>query len=118
MNNIKNKYEDHHHVIYTQEALNACVKLSDRYITDRFLPDKAIDILDEVGARVHIMNINVPKNVLDLEKKIEEAKENKSAAVTNQKYEEAARLRDEEKKERRHLYRRCASKNVERKLKE
>lgn len=96
--NIKNKYEDHHHVNYTEEALNACVKLSDRYITDRFLPDKAIDILDEVGARVHIKNINVPQNVLDLEEKIEEAKENKSAAVTNQKYEEAARLRDEEKK--------------------
>lgn len=98
LDNIKLKYEEHHHVDYTPEALAACVKLSDRYITDRFLPDKAIDILDEVGAKVHISNIHVPQPILDLEQKIDEAKENKSLAVTNQKYEEAARLRDEEKK--------------------
>jgi ATP-dependent Clp protease ATP-binding subunit ClpC len=71
LNNIKPKYEDYHNVIYDQEAIDACVKLSDRYITDRLLPDKAIDVLDEVGARVHLKNINVPQNILDLEKKIE-----------------------------------------------
>ena len=98
LNNIKNKYEDFHNVTYSDEAINACVTLSNRYITDRFLPDKAIDVLDEVGARVHLKNIHVPHNVLDLEKKIEDIKLEKNKVVNSQKYEEAARLRDTEKK--------------------
>ncbi len=97
LNNIKEKYEDHHNVIYTPEAIEACVKLTNRYMTDRFLPDKAIDALDEAGSRVHIININVPKKVLDLEKKLEEVKEHKNSVVKKQKYEEAAKLRDDEK---------------------
>lgn len=95
--NIKEKYEDHHSVTYTPEALDACVKLTNRYITDRHLPDKAIDALDESGSRVHLKNINVPQNILDIEKSVEELKEEKSKAVKSQKYEEAARLRDKEK---------------------
>lgn len=98
LNNIKEKYEEHHHVNYTDEALAACVKLSDRYISDRFLPDKAIDIMDEVGARVHINNIHVPEHVIELEEKIEEVKKEKNRVVKSQKYEEAAQLRDSEKK--------------------
>ncbi len=98
LTNIKNKYEDHHNVIYTDAAIDACVKLTERYITDRFLPDKAIDAMDEAGARVHITNINVPQNILDLEGQIEEIKEQKNKVVKSQKYEEAARLRDTEKK--------------------
>lgn len=98
LNNIKEKYEDHHNVIYSQEALNACVRFSDRYISDRFLPDKAIDVLDEVGARVHINNIQVPAHVVELETKIEDIKNDKNKAVKGQQYEEAARLRDTEKK--------------------
>ena len=98
LNNIKEKYEDHHNVIYSQEALDACVRFSDRYISDRFLPDKAIDVLDEVGARVHINNIQVPAPVIELENKIEEIKNDKNKAVKGQQYEEAARLRDSEKK--------------------
>lgn len=74
LTNIKSKYEDYHNVAYDQEAIEACVKLSDRYMTDRLLPDKAIDVLDEVGARVHLKNINVPENIVELEKKIEEVK--------------------------------------------
>ncbi|MFN6037604.1 MAG: ATP-dependent Clp protease ATP-binding subunit, partial [Bacteroidota bacterium] len=97
LNNIKSKYEDHHNVSYTEEALKACVNLTARYITDRHLPDKAIDALDEAGSRVHITNINVPQNILDIEQKIEEVKEQKNLAVRGQKYEEAARLRDSEK---------------------
>jgi len=97
LENIKSKYEDHHSVEYTTDALQAAVKMSVRYITDRHLPDKAIDVLDEVGARVHLSNIHVPQNILELEKKIEEIKENKNRVVKSQKYEEAARLRDEEK---------------------
>ncbi|HEY1045878.1 MAG TPA: ATP-dependent Clp protease ATP-binding subunit [Bacteroidia bacterium] len=97
LNNIKEKYEDHHHVTYTPEAIEACVKLSNRYITDRNLPDKAIDVLDEVGARVHITNINVPEEIVDLEAQIEAIKLEKIAVVKSQKYEEAARLRDKEK---------------------
>jgi ATP-dependent Clp protease ATP-binding subunit ClpC len=97
LNNIKSKYEDHHNVTYTDEALKACVTLTARYITDRHLPDKAIDALDEAGSRVHITNINVPQNILDIEQKIEEVKEQKNVAVRSQKYEEAARLRDSEK---------------------
>jgi len=98
LENIKPKYEEFHNVNYTDEALKACVKLSDRYITDRFLPDKAIDVLDEVGARVHLKNIHVPKHIEELEKKIEEIKELKNQAVKNQQYERAADLRDNESK--------------------
>lgn len=97
LNNIKNKYEEYHNVEYENEAINACVQLSNRYITDRFLPDKAIDVLDEVGARVHLKNIHVPKNILTLESKIEEIKQEKNKVVKSQRYEEAARLRDTEK---------------------
>lgn len=98
LNNIKDKYEDHHQVNYSQEALDACVKLSDRYISDRFLPDKAIDIMDEVGSRVHINNIKVPESILKLEEAIEEIKVLKNKVVKKQDYEEAAKLRDKEKK--------------------
>lgn len=97
LQNIKSKYEDHHNVTYTDEAIKACVTLTSRYITDRHLPDKAIDALDESGSRVHITNINVPQNVLDVEKKIEDIKEEKNQVVRSQKYEEAAKLRDVEK---------------------
>ncbi|MEP7257380.1 MAG: ATP-dependent Clp protease ATP-binding subunit, partial [Flavitalea sp.] len=98
LNNIKSKYEDYHNVNYSDEAIDACVKLSDRYITDRLLPDKAIDVMDEVGARVHLKNINVPKEILDLEKKIEDVKVEKNKVVKSQKFEEAASLRDTEKR--------------------
>ncbi len=98
LHNIKDKYEDHHHVIYTEESIIASVKLSDRYISDRFLPDKAIDVLDEVGARVHISNINVPEDIVALEAQIEIVKKEKNQVVKSQKYEEAAQLRDREKK--------------------
>ncbi|MDH5380203.1 MAG: ATP-dependent Clp protease ATP-binding subunit [Cyclobacteriaceae bacterium] len=98
LDNIKDKYEEHHHVTYTEEAIQACVKLSDRYISDRFLPDKAIDVLDETGARVHLNNIHVPDSVVDLEKQIEDIKVEKNQVVKSQKYEEAAQLRDKEKK--------------------
>jgi ATP-dependent Clp protease ATP-binding subunit ClpC len=98
LNNIKDKYEDHHNVIYTPAAIEACVKLSDRYISDRFLPDKAIDILDEAGARVHINNIHVPEEILKLEAEVENIKTEKNRVVKSQKYEEAAQLRDKEKK--------------------
>ena len=97
LNNIKNKYEEHHNVVYTEEAIQACVKLTNRYMTDRFLPDKAIDALDEAGSRVHITNIDVPKQILDLERRLEEVRENKNSVVKKQKYEEAAKLRDDEK---------------------
>ena len=97
LNNIKSKYEDYHSVSYDQDALDACVKLSDRYMTDRLLPDKAIDVLDEVGARVHLKNINVPESIVELEKKIEEIKVEKNKVVKSQKFEEAAALRDKEK---------------------
>ena len=98
LQNIKEKYEDYHNVDYTEDAIKACVSLSNRYITDRFLPDKAIDVMDEVGARVHLKNIHVPKNVIDLEGKIEEVKEEKNKVVRSQQYEDAARLRDQEKR--------------------
>jgi ATP-dependent Clp protease ATP-binding subunit ClpC len=97
LNNIKSKYEDYHNVTYDNEAIDACVKLSDRYMTDRLLPDKAIDVLDEVGARVHLKNINVPQGVIDLEKKIDEIKHEKNKVVKSQRFEEAASLRDTEK---------------------
>lgn len=98
LNNIKSKYEDFHNVDYTEEAINACVHLSDRYISDRHLPDKAIDILDEVGARTHLKNIHVPKYIEDLETQIEEVREQKNLAVKGQQYEKAADLRDYESK--------------------
>jgi ATP-dependent Clp protease ATP-binding subunit ClpC len=98
LQNIQPKYEDFHNVNYSEEAVNACVKLSDRYISDRFLPDKAIDVLDEVGARVHLKNIHVPEHIEELEKKIEDLKEQKNQAVKNQQYEKAADLRDKESK--------------------
>ena len=98
LNNIKNQYESHHNVIYTPEAIQACVELTTRYVTDRFLPDKAIDALDEAGSRVHISNINVPKEILDIEAKISEIINKKTDVVRSQRYEEAAKLRDVEKK--------------------
>jgi ATP-dependent Clp protease ATP-binding subunit ClpC len=98
LNNIKNKYEDHHNVTYTDEAIEACVKLTERYMSERFLPDKAIDALDEAGSRVHITNIDVPKQILDLERQLEEVRELKNSVVKRQKYEEAAKLRDDEKR--------------------
>ena len=98
LNNIKSKYEDFHNVNYDQEAIDACVKLSDRYVTDRLLPDKAIDVMDEVGARVHLKNINVPQNIVELEGKIEDVKNEKNKVVKSQKFEEAASLRDTEKR--------------------
>ncbi len=98
LNNIKSKYEDFHNVTYNDEAIEACVKLSDRYMTDRLLPDKAIDVLDEVGARVHLKNINVPEEIVELEKKIEDVKNEKNKVVKSQRFEEAAALRDTEKK--------------------
>ncbi len=97
LNRIKEKYEDHHGVTYTNEAINACVALTTRYITDRFLPDKAIDALDEAGSRVHLTNIHVPENIIEIENKIEEIKLEKNKVVKSQKYEEAAKLRDTEK---------------------
>lgn len=95
---IKDRYEEHHNVKYTPEAIEACVRLSDRYITDRYFPDKAIDVLDEAGARVHLANISVPKNIIELEEKIEEVRRQKNFVVKSQNFEEAARLRDLEKK--------------------
>ena len=97
LKNIKIKYEEHHNVVYTDEAIAACVKLTSRYMTERHLPDKAIDALDEAGSRVHLTNIEVPKHIIDLEAEIEDIKEKKNLAVKNQKYEEAANLRDKEK---------------------
>ena len=97
LNNIKDKYEHHHNVLYTEDAIKACVELTTRYLTDRHLPDKAIDALDEVGARVHISNINVPKEITDVEKKIVEIKDKKNDVIRSQKYEEAAKLRDVER---------------------
>jgi ATP-dependent Clp protease ATP-binding subunit ClpC len=98
LNNIKSKYEDFHNVTYGDDAIEACVKLSDRYMTDRLLPDKAIDVLDEVGARVHLKNINVPEAIVELEKEIEAVKNEKNKVVKSQRFEEAAALRDTEKK--------------------
>ena len=98
LDNIKEKYEDHHNVKYSENALKSCVYLTERYISDRHLPDKAIDALDEVGSRVHITNINVPESIITIEKKIEDIKELKNKVVRSQQYEEAARLRDSERK--------------------
>ena len=98
LHNIKEKYEEHHNVVYTDEAINSCVNLTERYVSDRHLPDKAIDALDEVGSRVHITNINVPESIINVEKQIEEVKKLKNKVVRSQQYEEAARLRDSERK--------------------
>lgn len=98
LNNIKDKYEDHHNVEYTPEAIEACVKLTNRYMSERFLPDKAIDALDEAGSRVHITNIDVPQQIIELENQLEEVKKTKNSVVKKQKYEEAAKLRDDEKR--------------------
>ena len=96
--NIKEKYENHHNVNYTNEALKSCVELTYRYVSDRFLPDKAIDALDEAGSRVHINNMTVPKEIVDLEEKLQNVRLEKNSVVKKQKYEEAAKLRDDEKK--------------------
>jgi len=98
LNNIKDKYEDHHLVTYTSEALKACVQLTNRYMSDRYLPDKAIDALDEAGSRVHIKNIHVPVNIINIENSIEETKKLKTNAISSQKFEEAAQYRDIERK--------------------
>jgi ATP-dependent Clp protease ATP-binding subunit ClpC len=98
LENIKERYEDHHSVKFEPDAIRACVSLTERYITDRHLPDKAIDALDEVGSRVHLTNINVPKDILDVEKKIEELKVLKNEVIKSQQYEKAAELRDDERK--------------------
>ncbi len=97
LDNIKDRYEAHHNVNYTPEAIKACVTLTDRYMSDRHLPDKAIDALDEAGSRVHITNIKVPQNIIDIEEKIEDVKSQKNKVVRSQKYEEAAKLRDSER---------------------
>jgi len=97
LHNVKGKYEDHHNVTYTDDAIEACVKLTNRYMTERFLPDKAIDALDEAGSRIHIINIDVPKQIIELEKKLEDVRALKVVVVKKQKYEEAAKLRDDEK---------------------
>ena len=96
LNNIKGRYEDHHLVTYTDDAIKACVSLTQRYISDRYLPDKAIDALDEAGSRVHITHINVPKRILEIETLIEETRENKLKSIKQQRYEEAAEFRDQE----------------------
>lgn len=98
LNNIKERYEEHHNVNYTEDAIKACVALTSRYISDRHLPDKAIDALDEAGSRVHITSINVPQVIMDLEQKLEDIRDQKIQVVKKQRYEEAARLRDDEKR--------------------
>ncbi|HOK13500.1 MAG TPA: ATP-dependent Clp protease ATP-binding subunit [Candidatus Kapabacteria bacterium] len=97
LNNIKDRYEAHHNVIYSDEAIQACVRLAERYITDRMFPDKAIDVMDEAGARVHLANIVVPKHIIEIEEKIEQIRNEKTQVVKQQNFEEAARLRDIEK---------------------
>lgn len=97
LQNIKHKYEEHHNVHYTETAISSAVKLSSRYITDRYLPDKAIDVMDEAGSRVHLANIHVPENIVKLEQEVEKIKVQKNQVVKNQNFEEAAKLRDEEK---------------------
>ncbi len=103
LRNIKDRYENHHNVMYTDEALKACTDLTARYMTDRYLPDKAIDALDEAGSRVHINNMNVPDEIIKLEEELEKVKELKNSVVKKQKYEEAAKLRDDEKRVERTL---------------
>ncbi len=96
--NVKDRYEAHHGVVYTEEAIRACVRLAERYITDRYLPDKAIDVMDEAGARVHLAHLVVPKEIQELEERIEQIRQQKNQVVRMQNFEEAARLRDMEKK--------------------
>ena len=98
LRNIKERYENHHNVNYTDDALKSCVDLTDRYMSDRFLPDKAIDALDEAGSRVHINNMSVPQEIIDLESKLDQVRDLKNSVVKKQKYEEAAKLRDDEKR--------------------
>ena len=98
LQNIKERYEEHHNVSYSDEAIESCVALTNRYISDRHLPDKAIDALDEAGSRVHINNINVPENILKLEKELDAIKSQKGNVIKKQRFEEAAKLRDEERK--------------------
>ena len=98
LKNIKERYENHHNVNYTEDAITACVELTDRYMSDRFLPDKAIDALDEAGSRVHINNMSVPKEIIDLENQLDNVRDMKNSVVKRQKYEEAAKLRDDEKR--------------------
>ena len=96
LRNIKSRYEYHHHVTYTDEALEACVRLTDRYVSDRFMPDKAIDALDETGSRVHLQNANIPPEITEKEKEMQQVKEKKQQAVSNQNFELAASYRDRE----------------------
>ena len=96
LHNIKGRYEYHHHVTYTDEALEACVRLTDRYVSDRFMPDKAIDALDETGSRVHLQNANIPPEITEKEKEMQQVKEKKQQAVSNQNFELAASFRDRE----------------------
>ena len=103
LKNIKERYENHHNVNYTDDALKACVDLTHRYMSDRFLPDKAIDALDEAGSRVHINNMSVPQEIIDLEQELDKVRELKNSVVKKQKYEEAAKLRDDEKRVERSL---------------
>ncbi len=98
LDKIKDRYEEHHNVIYSEDALDTCVRLAERYISDRMFPDKAIDVLDEAGARVHLSNISVPEHILEFEKKIEDVRIEKNQVVKQQNFEEAARLRDSEKR--------------------
>ena len=104
LRNIKEKYENHHNVIYTDDAIKSCAELTSRYMSDRYLPDKAIDALDEAGSRVHINNMNVPDEIIKLEEELEKVKEQKNSVVKKQKYEEAAKLRDDEKRVERSLF--------------
>lgn len=97
LNNIKSKYEDHHLVRYSEDAIKACVYLTDRYVSDRYLPDKAIDALDEAGSRVHITNIRVPEEIINIESSIDQVREEKTKAIKSQKYELAAKFRDQER---------------------
>ena len=103
LKNIKERYENHHNVVYSEKAIEACVDLTDRYVTDRYLPDKAIDALDEAGSRVHINNMDVPEEIIKLEEELDKVRDEKNSVVRKQKYEEAAKLRDDEKRVERKL---------------
>ena len=103
LKNIKERYENHHNVVYSEKAIQACVDLTDRYVTDRYLPDKAIDALDEAGSRVHINNMDVPEEIIKLEEELDKVRDQKNSVVRKQKYEEAAKLRDDEKRVERKL---------------
>jgi len=103
LKNIKERYENHHNVVYSEKAIEACVDLTHRYVTDRYLPDKAIDALDEAGSRVHINNMDVPEEIIKLEEELDKVRDQKNSVVRKQKYEEAAKLRDDEKRVERKL---------------